>query len=137
MKNVNAYKITATTIIFNLLKNILSLFKKEFIYLCLERGEGREKERDRNIYRLPRTPPTRDLAHNPGMCPNGESNLLSSDSQAGAQSTEPHQPGPNLFLISILPLNIYQVLSYFISGKSNEHFKYEYCSNQIIINFVF
>ena len=26
-----------------------ALFKKDFIYLCLERGEGKEKERERNI----------------------------------------------------------------------------------------
>ena len=45
------------------------------IYLVLERGEGREKERERNIMCgcLSRTP-TGDLACNPGMCPDGESN---------------------------------------------------------------
>ena len=31
-------------------------------------------------------PPTGDLAHNPGVCPDWESN--------GIESTEPHQPGP-------------------------------------------
>ena len=30
-----------------------SLFIKDFIYLFLETGEGREKERERNIDRLP------------------------------------------------------------------------------------
>ena len=34
-----------------------------------------------------------NLACNPGMCPDWESNQLSFGSQAGAQSTEPHQPG--------------------------------------------
>ena len=29
--------------------NFLSLFLKDFIYLLLEKGEGREKERERNI----------------------------------------------------------------------------------------
>ena len=38
------------------------------------------------------TPPTGDLAHNPGMCPDWESNPRSFGSQAGTQSTEPHQP---------------------------------------------
>ena len=38
-------------------------------------------------------PPTGDLARNPGMCPDWESNLQPFGSQAGAQSTEPHQPG--------------------------------------------
>ena len=69
---------------------------KDFIYFFLERSKGREKERERNINMwLPLTcPPTGDLAHNPGMCPDWESNLRPSSSQAGAQSTEPHQPGP-------------------------------------------
>ena len=44
-----------------------------FIYLFLERGEGREKVWEKNInVWLPLTlSPTRDLACNPGMCPNG------------------------------------------------------------------
>ena len=55
----------------------LVYFFKDFIYLFLERGEGREKERERNIsVWLPLTwPPTRNLAYNPGMCPDWESNL--------------------------------------------------------------
>ena len=40
------------------------------------------------------TPPTGDLAHNPGMCPDRESNHQPFGLQAGSQSTEPHQPGP-------------------------------------------
>ena len=51
-------------------------FKKIFfIYLFLERGEGREEERERNISVrdvdwLPLSrPPTWDLACNLGMCP--------------------------------------------------------------------
>ena len=32
-----------------------------------------------------------DLAHNPGMCPDWESNWRPFVSQAGTQSTEPHQ----------------------------------------------
>ena len=43
---------------------------------------------------LPLTHPrTGDLARNPGMCPDWESNLRPFGSQAGAQSTEPHHPG--------------------------------------------
>ena len=66
-------------------------FLKYFIYLFLERGEGKEKERERNInvwIPLP-TPPTGDLAGNPGMCPDWESNQRPFGSQAGAQSTDP------------------------------------------------
>ena len=47
---------------------------KDFMYLFLERGEEREKERERNInVWLPLThPQTGDLAHNPGVCPDWE-----------------------------------------------------------------
>ena len=53
------------------------MFLMIFIYLFLERGEGKEKERERNInVWLPLIqPPAGDLAHNPGMCPDWESNL--------------------------------------------------------------
>ena len=50
----------------------MQIFKDYF----LERGEGREKERERNItVWLPLAhPPTGDLACNPGLCPDWESN---------------------------------------------------------------
>ena len=73
----------------------IDYFKKDFIYLFLKRGEGREKERERNInVWLPlERPLTGDLAHNPGMCPDWESIQQPFGLQAGTQSTEPHQPG--------------------------------------------
>ena len=41
-----------------------------------------------------------DLARNPGMCPDWESNQRPFGSQVGAQSTEPHQLGlPVIFLM--------------------------------------
>ena len=43
-------------------------------------------------------PPARDLASNPGMCPDRELNQQPFGSHDGAQSTEPHQPGLMLFL---------------------------------------
>ena len=54
----------------------LNHFLKDFIYLFLERGEGKEKERKRNInvwlpLKCPLVPPSGGgLAHNLGMCPN-------------------------------------------------------------------
>ena len=39
------------------------------------------------------TPPTEDLAHNSGMCPDWELNWRCPTSQTSTQSTEPHQPG--------------------------------------------
>ena len=51
------------------------IFLKKIIYLFLGRGEGKEKDRERNIDGLPLTcPPTGNLACNPGMCPDWESN---------------------------------------------------------------
>ena len=65
------------------------------IYLFLEIGEGREKERETLMWEkymdqsvVSHTPPTADLAHNPGMCPDWERNQRLSGLQAGAQSTE-------------------------------------------------
>ena len=40
-----------------------------------------------------RTPPTGDVAHNPGMCPDWQSNQRPFGSQVGTQSTEQHHPG--------------------------------------------
>ena len=50
---------------------------------------------------LSHVPHTGDLAHNSGMCPDWELNQRPFGTQANAQSTEPHQPGPlYLFLKS-------------------------------------
>ena len=76
-----------------------------FIYLLLKRGEGKEKERERNInvweinwLAVSHTPWAGDLTRNPGVCPDWESNQWPFSLQAGAQSTEPHQPGICLFI---------------------------------------
>ena len=69
-------------------------FLKDFIYLLLERGEGREKEEEKHqCVAASHMPPAGDLASDPGMCPEWESNWRPFGSQAGTQSTEPHQPG--------------------------------------------
>ena len=67
-----------------------------FIYLFVERGEGRKREKHRYVVTTC-MPPTGDLARNPGMCPDWESNWQPFGSQAHTQSTELHQPGPFLF----------------------------------------
>ena len=70
------------------------LFKKYFIYLFLERGREAVREGEKHhCVVASSTPPTGDLAHNPGMCPDWESNWQPFGSQVGTQSTEPHQPG--------------------------------------------
>ena len=70
-------------------------------------------ERNINVW-LPLTPPqTGDLACNPGMYPNWESNLQPFGSQAGAQSTEPHQPR----------LKVYFKYFYYLKDSSSDHSK--------------
>ena len=55
--------------------------------------EGREGEKHQCVV-ASHAPPTGDLAHNPGTCPDWEWKQQLFDSQAPAQSpTEPHQPG--------------------------------------------
>ena len=72
--------------------HILFFFKILFIFR--ERGREREREGEkRQCVVASRTSPTGDPAHNPGMCPHWESNWRPFGWQAGAQSTEPHQPG--------------------------------------------
>ena len=77
--------------------------------LFIFRARGvREKERERNIDVWEKhplvascTPPTGDLAQNPSMCPDRESNQLPFCSQADAQSTKPHQPRAYGILIHV------------------------------------
>ena len=45
------------------------------------------------------TPPTGDLTHNTGLCPDWELNHWPFGLQAGTQSSEPHPPGQKLLII--------------------------------------
>ena len=72
------------------------LLKKYFIYLFIFRERGREGEREGEKHQwmvASQASPTGDLTHNPGVCPDWESNRRPFGSKACAQSTEPHQPG--------------------------------------------
>ena len=65
-----------------------------FYLFILERG--REGEREEKKYRCvvaSHGPLVGDLAQNPGTRPDWESNWQPFGSQAGAQSTKPHEPG--------------------------------------------
>ena len=64
-------------------------FFKDFVGLFLGRGE--ERERNINVWFPLTCPHTRDLACNPGMCPDWESNWRLFGLQASAQPTEPQQ----------------------------------------------
>ena len=64
--------------------------------LFIFRERGREAEREGKKHQCvvaSHAPPTGDLARNPGMCPDWESNQWLFGSQVCAQSTEPHQSG--------------------------------------------
>ena len=61
----------------DLFKKILFIhsFIHLFIYLFIESGEEGEREGEKHqCVVASRVPPTGDLAHNPGMCPDWESN---------------------------------------------------------------
>ena len=72
-------------------------FFKDFIYLFLEKGREKEREKHQCVV-ASHVPSAGKLACNPGMWPDWELNWQLIGSQAGTQSTEPHQPGPaNIF----------------------------------------
>ena len=83
-------------------KNVLFRgFFKDFIHFIFrQRGSegGREGEKHQCVA-ASHAPPTGDLACNPGMCLNLESNLGPFGSQAGAQSTGHSSQGYLVFLI--------------------------------------
>ena len=69
-------------------------FKVLFTYI-LERGREGQREGEKHWHVVASCAPLiGDLAHNPDMRPDWESNQWPFDSQAGAQSTEPRHPGP-------------------------------------------
>ena len=70
--------------------------KLKILFIFRERGREEEREGEKHqCVVASHVPPTGDLAHNPGMCPDWESNQRLFGLQASTQSTEPHQPGPN------------------------------------------
>ena len=93
-----------------------SIFKKDCIYLLLEKVEGWEKMKERDIdvqkkHQLVAfcMPLNGDLAHSAGMCPDWESNRQPFTLQDDAQSTEPHQSGLRhiLYLRCAFPLQVF------------------------------
>ena len=70
-----------------------SFFKKDLFIFKRGEGEGEREGEKHHCVVASCVHPTGDLAHNPGMCPDWESNWRPFDLQASAQSTEPYQPG--------------------------------------------
>ena len=86
----------------NIIHSNCGVFFKECIYLFIFRDRGREGEREGEKHQYvvaSHVPPTGDLAHNPGMCPNWESNRQLPSSQASTPSTEPYQPGLKIYFL--------------------------------------
>ena len=109
----------------------LKLFLKRF-YLFLFRQRRREGEREGEKYQCVianHMPLTGDLASNPGMCPDWESNQWPFGSQVGAQSTEPHQPGPSTFLKDAWVLTLTILWSNTMLYSWLLSFYYMYCSH--------
>ena len=69
-------------------------FFKLFYFIFTKSGKEGEREGDKHqCVVASHVPPTGDLAHNPGMCPDQESTRSLFGLQARAQSTELYQPG--------------------------------------------
>ena len=83
--------------------------------MFLERGREGEREEERHqCVVASHMGPTGDMAHNPGMCPDWESNLRPFGLQAGIQSTESHQPGLIITFIKKILLEILHCILKFI-----------------------
>ena len=87
-------------------------FFLRFYVLFLERGkEGTREGVKHQCVVASSVPPTGNMAYNPGMCPDWESNWQRFSSQAYAQSTVLHQPGPamvsfgKLYSLKKLPIS--------------------------------
>ena len=77
---------------------LIVFFKKIYLFFFRERGREGEREGEKHqCVVVSHAPPIGDLARNPGMCPDWESNRQAFGSQSSTQSTEPHQPGLSLF----------------------------------------
>ena len=101
------YDLCNLSVNLNLFQNKKIIFKCSFFYFFFffRKGGEREKERKRNIDMweehvlvASHMHPTGDLAHNPSVCSDWESNGQPFHSQAGAQPTESQEPGLNCSL---------------------------------------
>ena len=86
-------------------------FKILFVYFQTE-GKGRRKRGKHQYVVASQAPPISDLAHNPGMCPDWESNLQPFGLQARSHSSELHQPGLNSLLTPRLQDSVNCLIEY-------------------------
>ena len=86
--------------------SILFYFLRFYLFIFREREREGEREGEKHQCTVAsHTPLTGDLACNPGMCPDWESNQRPFGSQAGTQSIKPHQPGSNTFFKKVMTLS--------------------------------
>ena len=73
---------------------VVLFFLRFYFFIFGERGRGRDREgvKHQCVF-ASSTPHTGDLARNPSMSPDRDSNQRCFGSQVSTQSTEPHQPG--------------------------------------------
>ena len=84
------------------------LYNGFYLFIFIEKGKEEEREgKKHQSVASPPPPPTGDMASNPGKCPDWELNRWSFSLQAGAQSTEPRQPGLVPDFINTLYYNIF------------------------------
>ena len=85
---------------FLLIDHLFVFFKRFYSFIFKQRGRKRGKHQ---CMIASCTPPTGDLACNPGMCIEWESNRWPFGLQTGTQSTEPHQARASLVDSCICP----------------------------------
>ena len=72
----------------------ITIFLRFYLFIFRQQeSEGEKKGEKHQCVVASHAPPTGGLARNPGICPGWELNWRPFGLQAGAQSTEPHQPG--------------------------------------------
>ena len=82
---------------------VLALVYLKILFIFSERRRGGEREGEKHQCVVAScVSPTGDLVHNPDMCPEWELNQQPFGSQAGTQSTEPHQPALFFFSTSVV-----------------------------------
>ena len=95
----NTYRLLRCTRDLHKANHHLFFFLRFYLSVFRE-GKASQKEKCQFVVAFRETP-TGDLAHNPGMCPSlGIEPVTPFGSQAGTQSTEPHQPEQEASLLS-------------------------------------
>ena len=92
---------------------------------------------ERYIDWLPPAPSTGDLACNPGMCLDWESNWCCFGLQVGTQSTEPYQPRPQVLLMDLWAFKACSQRELFELQDSEGHTKATMCSLHSLFDHLF